>query len=152
MKVERIANELEWEEFMPFTKKTFAKKMTMTLLFLATSFVASSAQEMTARFTLQHATSFSGTLLPAGTYNLQTMNRGTLLTLITPVDRQGQSVLLVPKSRDYSSCAKNSLHLVSTDGEWSANSVCLAASDMTLYFADRPKRSTVTAAALVGSH
>jgi hypothetical protein len=130
---------------------TFAKKSTLLFLFLATSFIAGSAQEV-ARFTLQQPTSFSGTLLPAGSYQLQTINRGTMLALITSTDRQTNSVLLVPKSHDYSSCAKSSLHLESKDGQWSATSICLAEAEITWYFADRPTRATVTAAALAPSH
>jgi hypothetical protein len=131
---------------------TFAKKMTLTILFLAISFVAGSAQETTARFTLQHATSFAGTVLPAGSYRLQAINRGTLLTLITSTDKQSQALLLVPKSRDYDTpCEKSSLRMTSEGGEWSAASLCLAESAMTLYFGDRPRRAPLTAAALTGT-
>jgi hypothetical protein len=130
---------------------TFAKRMTLTFLFLATSFVAGAAQEATARFTLQHATSFSGTVLPAGSYQLKSINRGTLLTLITSTDNRSQALLVVPTSHDYTPCDKSSLRMTAEGGEWSAASICLADSAMTLYFGDRPKR-VATTAALAGTH
>ncbi len=131
---------------------TFAKKMTITFLFLATSFVAASAQETTGRFTLPHAANFSGTVLPAGSYRLQAINRGTLLTLITSADGNGQAVMVVPTSHDYDTpCEKSSLRMKTEGGEWSATSICLADSAMTLYFSDRPKRAAVTAA-LIKTH
>jgi hypothetical protein len=132
---------------------TFAKNMTLTFVFLATSFVAGSAQENAARFTLQHATSFDGKVLPAGSYRLEAINRGTLLTLITSTDKQSNALLIVPKTHDYDTpCAKSTLQVVSKDGQWSATSVCLAESAMTLYFSDHPKRAAVTAAALATTH
>ena len=131
---------------------TIAKKMTLTLVFLATSFVAGAAQETSARFTLQHATSFGGTVLPAGSYRLQTINRGTLLTLISSTDKQSHALMLVPKTHDYDTpCAKSSLRMVAEGDEWAAESICMSDSATTIYFGVRPKHPTVTAA-LAGTH
>ena len=131
---------------------TFAKKMTLVLGFVATSFLASSAQEVSARVTLQHPTSFEGTVLPAGEYKLQTRNSGTLLALITSTSDM-KSVMLVPKQREYAAtCKSTSLSLVSSNGEWAAQSLCLAENDVTLYFSALSKKTTVTTAALAGSH
>jgi hypothetical protein len=131
---------------------TFAKKMTLTFLFLATSFVAGAAQETTGRFTLAHPTSFAGTKLPAGSYRLQAINRGTLLTLITSTDGQSTALMVVPTSHDYDTpCEKSSLRMKTEGGEWSATSICLSDSAMTIYFGDRSKRAEVTAA-LAGTH
>jgi hypothetical protein len=133
---------------------TFAKKMTLVFGFVATSFLASSAQEITARFTLEHPTSFGGKILSAGTYRLQTVNRGKLLAVITSMNGTNDGLMTVPKSLDYTSgCAKSSLRTALQSGEWSATSVCFAESELTLYFDDQPKRQQpVKSAALAGSY
>jgi hypothetical protein len=136
------------EEFM-----TFAKKMTLVLGLVATSFLASSAQEVNARFTLKHPTSFAGKLLPAGAYRLQTVNRGTLFAVIMSMDDNNEGMMVVPKSRDYTTgCGKSSLRIMSQNGEWSAESVCFADSALTLYFSNEPKEQPVKTAALTGSY
>jgi hypothetical protein len=133
---------------------TFAKKMTLVFGFVATAFLASSAQEVNARFTLQHATSFDGKVLPAGNYRLQTVNRGKLLAMITSTDGTNDGLMTVPTSLDYTSgCAKSSLRTALQSGQWSATSVCFADRSLTLYFGDEPKRQqSVKTAALAGSY
>lgn len=133
---------------------TFANKMTLVFGIVATSFLASSAQEVNARFTLQHPTSFDGKVLPTGNYRLQTVNRGKLLAVITSTDGSNAGLMTVPKSLDYTSaCAKSSLRTSLQGGEWSATSVCFADSALTLYFDDQPKRQqSVKSAALAGSY
>jgi hypothetical protein len=136
------------EEFM-----TFAKKMTLVLGLVATSFLASSAQEVNAHFTLKHPTSFGGRVLPAGSYQLQTVNRGTLLAFIRSTDENHEGMMTVPKSLDYTTgCAKSSLRMMSENGGWSATSVCFADSALTLYFSDEPREQPVKTAALQGSY
>ena len=133
---------------------TFAKKMTLVFGFVATSFLASSAQEVNARFTLQYPTSFDGKVLPAGNYRLQTINRGKLLAMITSVDGTNDGLITVPKSLDYTSgCAKSGLRTALQSGQWSATSVCFADSTLTLYFDNEPKRQrSVKSAAFAGSY
>jgi hypothetical protein len=126
---------------------TFAKRLTLVFAFAVTSFLACSAQEISVTFTLSQPTSFDGRVLPAGSYKLQTFNQGTLIARIASTDNQGQSMLVVPQSRDFeATCTKSSLHLTSTSGQWSATSVCLADSDLTLYFRESPAKPTVAAA------
>lgn len=133
---------------------TFARKMTLVFGFVATSFLAGTAQEVNARFSLQHPTSFGGKVLPAGNYRLQTVNRGKLLAVITSMDGTNDGLMAVPESLDYTSgCAKSSLRTALQSGEWSATSLCLADSALTLYFGDRPKRQQpLKSAALTGSY
>jgi hypothetical protein len=120
---------------------TFARKMALVLGFVATSFLASSAQEINARFTLEHPTKFDGKILPAGTYRLQTINRGKLLAVITSMSATNDGLMTVPKSFDYTSgCAKSSLRTALQSGEWTATSVCLSDSALTLYFEDQSRR------------
>jgi hypothetical protein len=128
--------------------------MTLVFGFVATSFLVSSAQEVNARFTLEHPTSFDGKVLPAGTYRLQTINRGKLLAVITSTTGTNDGLMTVPKSLDYTSgCAKSSLRTAMQSGEWSATSVCFAETALTLYFDDQPRRQqTVKSAALSGSY
>lgn len=131
---------------------TFTRKMTLVFGFVATSFLASSAQEINARFTLEHPTSFDGKVLPAGNYRLQTVNRGKLLATITSMDGSNAGLMMLPRSLDYtSSCAKSILRTSSQSGKWSASSVCFADTGVTLYFDDQPKRQQpVKSAALAG--
>lgn len=132
---------------------TFVKKMTLTFSFVAATVLAGSAQEITAKFTLQHPTSFGSKILPAGDYRMQTLNQGTLLALITSMDSQKESVVLVPKSREYTAaCTRSSLQTIAKNGQWTATSICLADTGLTLYFSEPAMKQPVSSAALAGTY
>jgi hypothetical protein len=125
---------------------TFAKKITMLLVIVASFVVAGSAQEVSARFTLAHPTSLGATVLPPGSYQLKTIDQVTLVSLITPVDGGRGAHLVIPMSRDYTGCEKSNLRAKLENGQWKVSSVCIAESSLTLYFADQPAKPAVAAA------
>lgn len=131
---------------------TLVKKMTLLFVFMLAGVLASPAQDILARFTLRQPASFNGKVMRAGTYDLQMVTGATAVAMITPVDGVGDSLLVIPTSREYSAtCDKNALQMVSENGQWVAKSFCLASAGLTIYFADSP-RPTVTTAAFPGSN
>lgn len=117
--------------------------LTLTVAALGTAYAA----DAQAKFKLNHAARIGTGVLPAGEYMVTMAAEGTTKAFITPADRSGATVIVLPVTTDgYASCKQSSLTMQVAGPNWNVRSVCFADFHTALYFPVPAEKATATAA------
>lgn len=125
----------------------FASKFVFAVLTLATCLPAA-ARQKAGTFKLPYETRWNNAVVPAGEYSISVYSENNAISMLRPVSGKQSAVFLVPVAHEYTAaCNSSTLVLRKVGQEWSARSVCLAETGMTLYFAAPASRAGMVASA-----
>ena len=124
----------------------FAKKMSLVLTLALAALGTAHAADAQAKFKLPHAARIGSGVLPAGEYMVTMASDGTTKAFITPVDRSGATLIVLPVSTDgYAACNESSLTMQVQGSSWNLRSVCFADFHTALYFPVPAEKAIVSA-------
>lgn len=124
-----------------------ARHIVYFFLLLMTLSLGASAQEVSGKFTVKHATRWGTAILPAGSYSVSIHNGPVPYVLVTSDDRNAASIMAVARYVETAQCKSSSLEMEQIDGNWNVRSLCFE-STLAVYFAPSQKTDQTSLAAI----